>query len=115
MISMPKTIDEYINAEPKIARAHAKKMRAIIRKAIPKCEEALKWGMPTFMLKKKNIVLFGAFKAHIGFFPGTEALRKFKKDLVKYKTSKATIQFPYDKPLPAALITRIVKYVVKES
>lgn len=110
---MARTTSEYMAGHPKLARSYAKKMRAIILKAMPKCEEAIKWGVPTFMLNGKNVVLFGTFKKHIGFFPGPEVILKFKKDLSAYRTSKGTIQFPFDKPLPTALITRIVKYSVK--
>ena len=61
-----------------------------------------------------NLVHLGAFKDHIGFFPTSSGVKQFEKELKKYQTSKGTIRFPIDKPLPIALINRIVKFRVRE-
>ena len=110
----PTTIAQYVNAAPKEARAKLREMRALIAAAAPGATQSLKWSMPAFSYAR-ILVTFAAFKRHIGFFPTPSAVRAFSKDLTKYKTSKATIQFPLDQPLPRALITRITKFRVKEA
>jgi len=89
-------------------------MRATIRKAAPQAEEAVKYGIPTFVLNG-NLVHFGGYKHHIGFYPAPRALEAFKKELSGYEGSKGTVQFPLDKKLPLGLITRITKYRVKQN
>jgi uncharacterized protein YdhG (YjbR/CyaY superfamily) len=110
----PKTIDEYIAGFPKDVQAILQKIRATIRKAAPDAEEAIKYQIPTFTLKG-NLVHFGAYKNHIGFYPAPRALEEFKKELSAYEGSKGTVRFPFDKPIPYALITRIVKFRVKKN
>ena len=109
-----KTIDTYINSFPEDIQKLLQKIRATIHKATPKAEEAMKYGIPTFVLNG-NLVHFGGFKNHIGFFPGSSGVKNFKKELIKYKTSKGTIQFQLDKPIPYALITKITKFRIKEN
>jgi len=91
-------------------------MRSLILAAAPKSKQSLKWNMPAFSYDR-ILVMFAGFKKHIGFFPTPSAIAEFKKDLAKagYKFSRATIQFPLDKPLPKALIRRITKFRVAES
>ena len=84
---------------------------ATIRKAAPGAEEAIKYGMPTFTLNG-NLVFFSAYKNHIGFYPRVKA---FKKELSVYEGGKGSIQFPIDKPLPFALIGKLVKFRVQEN
>jgi uncharacterized protein YdhG (YjbR/CyaY superfamily) len=110
----PKTVPEYIAAAPKEARAKLREMRKVVRAAAPRATENLKWSSPAYSYQR-ILVMFAAFKHHLGFFPTPSAIRAFKKELVKYKTSSATIQFPYDQPLPLALIRRITAFRVKES
>jgi len=110
----PKTVPEYIAAAPKEARAKLREMRRIVRAAAPGAVEELKWSSPAYSYRR-ILVMFAAFKNHLGFFPTPSAIRAFKKELAKYKTSTATIQFPYDRPLPAALVRRITAFRVKES
>jgi len=88
-------------------------MRAIIRKAAPDAEETISYSMPAF--RQKNIlVYFAAFKNHIGLYPTASGVENFKHELNDYNWSKGAIQFPYDKPLPFDLISRIVKFRVSE-
>jgi len=108
------TIDEYIRTFPKAVQATLEKLRRTIKKAAPGAEEAIRYGIPTFRLNG-NLVHFAAFKSHFGFFPGATGVEVFKKELSPYETSKGTVRFPSDKPLPLSLITRIVKYRVKEN
>ena len=110
----PTTIAQYINAAPKEARAKLREMRALIAASAPGASQSLKWGMPAFSYAR-ILVTFAAFKRHIGFFPTPFAVRAFAKELKVYKTSKATIQFPLDQPLPKSLIKRITAFRVKEA
>lgn len=109
-----KTIDAYINSFPGDVQELLHKMRATIHKAAPKAVEAVKYGIPTFVLNG-NLVHFGGFKNHIGFFPGASGVKNFQKELKKYKTSKGTIQFQLDEPIPYALVAKITKFRIKEN
>jgi len=108
------TIDEYIALFPKDVQAKLEQLRATIKKAAPKAGEAIKYGIPTFTLNG-NLVHFGGYKSHIGFYPAPVAIAEFKKELAPYKGGKGTIQFPLDKPIPYPLIAKIVKYRVAMS
>jgi uncharacterized protein YdhG (YjbR/CyaY superfamily) len=110
----PKTITEYINAAPKEARKKLREMRACVRKAAPGAMESLKWGMPAFS-HRRILVVFAAFKHHIGFYPTPSAVRAFAKDLSRFATAKGSIQFPLEKPLPLPLIRKITAFRVQES
>ena len=114
---MPKskavTVTGYIAGAPKEARSKLREIRAILRSVAPNAREVLKWGSPVF---EENRILFSytAHKSHVNFMPTQPAMEPFKKDLADYKTGKDTIQFPYDKPLPKALIRRIATYRAKQ-
>ena len=108
------TIDNYIAGFPDDVQRLLKQMKEIISKAAPKAEEAIKYAMPTFTFHG-NLVHFAGYKNHIGFYPAPSGIESFKEELSKYKSSKGAVQFPIDKPLPVALITKIVKFRVKES
>ena len=110
----PKSITEYINAAPKEARKKLREMHACIRAAAPGAKESLKWGMPAFSYRR-ILVTFAAFKHHIGFYPTPAAVRAFAKDLSKFVTADASIQFPLEKPLPLSLIRKITTFRVRES
>ena len=107
----PKDIDEYISFFPKEVQVKLKEMRATIQKAAPKAEEAISYMIPTFRLHG-NLVHFAAFKNHIGFYPGAAGIAAFQKEFKGYETSKGTVQFPLDKPLPLKLVTAITKFRV---
>ena len=89
-------------------------MRACLRKAAPGATESLKWNMPA-LSHDRILFMYAAFKNHISLFPTAKTLRAFADRLSKYQTSKGTIQFPLDKPLPVALIRKIALFRVKES
>ena len=110
----PKTITEYINAATKDAQKKLREMRACIRAAAPGATESLKWGMPAFSYKR-ILVTFAAFKNHIGFYPTPSAVKAFAKDLSKFVTASASVQFPLEKPLPLPLIRKITAFCVRES
>lgn len=109
-----KDIDEYIADFPKEVQKMLQAMRSMIRKAAPEAEEAIKYAIPAFTYKG-NLVFFAAFKNHIGFYPAPRGIDAFKEELSVYEGGKGTIQFPLDKPLPLALIAKIVKFRVKDN
>ena len=109
----PTTVAEYINAAPRGARKKLREIRAILKKVAPNAKESLKWGSPVF---EEGRILFSytAFRSHLNFMPTRPSLKPFEKELKGYVTGKDTIQFPYDKPLPKALIRRIASFRVKQ-
>jgi uncharacterized protein YdhG (YjbR/CyaY superfamily) len=110
----PKNMDEYIAGFPSDVQAILEKIRMTIRKAAPAAEETIKYQIPTFTLKG-NLVHFAAYKTHIGFYPAPTGIEKFKKELSIYGSGKGTLRFPLDKPVPFDLITKIVKFRVRET
>lgn len=112
--SIPQTIDEYIAGFSPEIQEKLETIRATIRKAAPKAEEAISYMMPTFKLHG-NLVHFAAFKNHIGFYPGASGIAAFQEELAGYETSKGTVQFPLDKRAPLTLITKIVKFRVQQN
>jgi uncharacterized protein YdhG (YjbR/CyaY superfamily) len=107
-------IDDYIADFPEDVQKKLNQIRSTIRKAIPKAEEVISYGIPTYVLNG-NVVHFGGFKSHIGFYPAPRGIEAFKKELSVYEGSKGTIKFPLDKPLPTALIAKISKFRAKEN
>ena len=108
------TVDEYIDlAEPKVKKA-LKDIRKAIKATAPKAEEVISYQMPGY---KQNgmVVFFAGYKNHIGFYPTGSGIEKFKNEFAKYKWSKGAVQFPLDKPLPVALIKKIVKFKLQEN
>lgn len=111
----PRNIDEYIVGFPPEIQVILEKIRLTIRKAAPQAEEKISYQIPTFTLKGKNLVHFAAYKQHIGFYPAPRAIKEFKAELADYEGGKGTVRFPLDKPIPFNLISRMVKFRVKES
>jgi uncharacterized protein YdhG (YjbR/CyaY superfamily) len=110
----PKTIDEYIAAFPKETQTILQHIRQAIKEAAPQAEEVISYQMPA--LEQNGILVwFAAFKNHIGFFPKTSAIEAFKDKLSVYQTSKGTIRFPINQPIPLDLVEEIVKFRVKEN
>ena len=110
----PTGIEAYIDAAPVDTQKKMQQLHACIRKAAPGAAESLKWRMPAYSYRK-ILVTFAVFKNHIGFYPMPSAIKAFAKDLSKYKTASGSVQFPLDKPLPLSLISKIVKFRVRES
>ncbi len=110
----PRNIDEYIQGFPVKTQTLLKKIRATIRKAAPKAEEAMKYGIPTFVFHG-NLVHFGGYGRHIGFYPTPSAIQKFRAELAPFEGTKGAVRFPLDKPLPLALIRRMVLFRVAEN
>ena len=109
----PTTVPGYIRAAPKEGQKALREMRATLKSAAPRAKEVLKWGSPAFE-DKRILFAFAAFRSHLSFMPTPSAMKPFKTELAKYKTGKGSIQFPYDKPLPKALIRRIAARRVKD-
>jgi len=110
----PRTIAEYIAGFPSDVQGRLVKIRMTIRKAAPEAEETINYQIPTFTLKG-NLVHFAAFKNHIGFYPTSTGIEKFKNELSDYEGAKGSVKFPYDKPVPFDVISKIVKFRVKEN
>ena len=109
-----KTIDEYIALFSKDVRNILEALRKAIRDVAPQAEEGISYQIPTYKLNG-NLVHFAAFKDHISFFPTSSGVEAFKEKLKSYKTSKGTIRFPLDEPIPFDLIEEIVRFRVKEN
>ncbi|WP_338554670.1 DUF1801 domain-containing protein [Paenibacillus sp. KS-LC4] len=108
------TIDEYIAGFPPEIQELLHAMRKIIKEAAPEATEKISYQMPTFALHG-NLVHFAAYKNHIGFYPAPSGIEAFKAELCAYKGAKGSIQLPLDKPLPYALISKIVAFRVAEN
>ena len=107
-------IDEYIAGFPEHTQEILEKLRDTIRKAAPEAEETMSYQMPAFKFHGM-LVYFAMHKNHIGFYPTPSGIEAFKKELSIYEGAKGSIKFPIDKPLPSGLITKIVKFRVKEN
>ncbi|MBI5541420.1 MAG: DUF1801 domain-containing protein [Bacteroidia bacterium] len=107
-------VEEYITTFPADTQILLIKLRATIKKAAPEAEEVISYNMPAF--KHKGIlVYFAAYKNHIGFYPTSSGIKAFQNELSEYHVTKGTIQFTLNKPLPIALVTKIVKFRLKEN
>jgi uncharacterized protein YdhG (YjbR/CyaY superfamily) len=108
------TIDEYIGGFPEPARTKLMELRGIIKAAAPDAAETFSYGMPALYLNG-NLVYFAGFARHVGFYPTASGIAAFHNEIQSFKNSKGAVQFPLDRPLPKTLITRIVKFRVKEN
>lgn len=108
-------IDGYIKSVPEEVQVILEKIRQTIRKAAPDAIETISYQMPAFKLNGRVLVYFAGWKKHIGFYPTLSGTAAFKKELSEYEGAKGSIKFPIDKPIPFALIGKIVKYRVKEN
>jgi uncharacterized protein YdhG (YjbR/CyaY superfamily) len=110
------TIDEYLATVSPDQRAALEKLRKTIRAAAPKAEEGISYGLAAFRLDGRPLVAFGAAAGHCAFYPMSGTIvAAHKEELVGYDTSKGTIRFPADQPLPAALVRKLVKARIAES
>lgn len=113
-IKKPSTIDEYIGGFPNNVQEILIKVRTTIQKAAPDAKEKISYSMPAFE-QNGIVVYFAAFKKHIGLYALPSGHETFKKELSKYKSGKGSVQFPLNAPIPFDLITKIVKFRVKEN
>jgi uncharacterized protein YdhG (YjbR/CyaY superfamily) len=109
-----KSIDEYILSFPEPVQKQLLEVRDAIREQAPHAQEKISYQIPTFYLNG-NLVHFAAYSRHIGFYPTSSGIHAFKHKLSKYKHAKGSVQFPIEKPLPIALIKKIVRFRVEEN
>jgi uncharacterized protein YdhG (YjbR/CyaY superfamily) len=105
-----KTIDEYIQASPETVRPILQNIRQAILRAVPEAVESVSYGMPAFKVNGKPLAYFAVFEKHIGFYPIPSGIKAFRSELAGFKQGKGSVQFPLGKPIPFALIKRIVKF-----
>jgi uncharacterized protein YdhG (YjbR/CyaY superfamily) len=111
----PKGVDEYFERIPGSSRSHFGELRAIIGSVMPPdAIEVISYGIPAFR-QERILVWFAAFSGHCSLFPTASVIEAFESELKDYSVSKGTIQFPLDKPLPSALIKKLVKARIKQS
>ena len=111
--SEPRSHDDYLAAVTEDKRGVLQKLRTAIKMAAPKAEECISYQLPAFRLNGKFLVAYGAAKNHCAFYPGS-TVKALKDDLKGYDTSKGTIRFSADKPLPAALVRKLVRLRIEE-
>ena len=112
----PATIDEYLASVKPEQRISLQKLRRTIHATAPKAEECISYGIPAFRLNGRSLVYFGAWANHCSFYPGSsKTLKKFRNDLKEFQITKGTIRFSPDKPLPLALIKKLVKVRIAEN
>lgn len=110
---IPASINAYIADFPAEVQVILQQVRETVQRAAPAAKETIKYGMPTFTLGG-NLVYFGAFKKHLGFYPVPNHHPDFSADFAPYKQGKGSIQFPFNQPMPLDLIARIVQYRVTQ-
>ena len=108
-------VEKYLAKVPSEPRATLEKLRKTIRATAPKAVEVISYGVPTFKLDGRMLVSYAAFKEHCSFFPGAAPIKAHEDELKSYETSKGTIRFPTSKPLPAALVKKLVKTRIAEN
>ena len=112
----PKTIDEYLAKAKPDQRVTLQKLRETIHIAVSNAEECISYGIPAFRLNRRVLVFFGAWANHCAFYPGSAAtLKNFRNELGNFETTKGTIRFCPDKPLPVALVKKLVKTRIAEN
>lgn len=115
MDPLKKDIDQYISGFPQVVQTLLQQVREAIKRTAPDAEETISYAIPCFKLQGRYLVYFAAYKNHIGFYPAPVGIAAFKKEFSAYKTGKGTVQFPFDQPMPLDLVSRIVRYRVKEN
>jgi uncharacterized protein YdhG (YjbR/CyaY superfamily) len=110
----PATVDEYIKRSPAEVQTALQKLRQTIKTTAPKAEEVISYAIPGYKYHGM-LIFFAAFKNHISVYPAPRGNEKFEKELSSYKGGKGTIQFPIGNPIPYDLVTRIIKFRMKEN
>jgi len=108
-------VDNYLSRLPDEQRAALEKIRQTIKSFVPDAIEVISYQVPTFKYQGRMLVSYAAFKEHCSFFPGAAPIEAHRDELKSYQTSKGTIQFPASKPLPGALVKKLVKTRLEEN
>jgi uncharacterized protein YdhG (YjbR/CyaY superfamily) len=109
------SVDEYIASHPKAVQRLLRRVRTIIRKAVPGADETMSYGIPTYKLHGRPVIYFAGWSQHYSLYPSSDLLvAAFKNDLASYEVSKGTIRFPLSEPVPVRLIEGIAKFRAKE-
>lgn len=111
----PKNVDEYISGFPETTRHLLENIRTAIKAAAPEAIESISYGMPAYKLNGRPLAYFGGYEKHIGFYATPTGHAAFSEELSRYKQGKGSVQFPLNEPMPLDLISRIVKFRVKEN
>ena len=111
---VPETVDQYIAAFPADVKKRMQQLRKTIKAAAPKAEEVISYQMPGYKYLGM-LVYFAAYKNHIGFYPGAGGILEFYKKLSSFKSAKGSVQFPNDRPIPYEVISKVVKFRVKQN
>ena len=111
---VPETVDQYIAAFPADVKKRIQQLRKTIKAAAPKADELISYQMPGYKYFGM-LVYFAAYKNHIGFYPGAGGVLEFYKKLSSFKSAKGSVQFPNDRPIPYEVISKIVKFRVKQN
>ncbi|HXM42703.1 MAG TPA: DUF1801 domain-containing protein [Bryobacteraceae bacterium] len=110
-----KSVDEYIASQPEAVQAILVRLRAAIRKAVPRAEETISYKIPAYKLLNQPVLYFAGWKRHYSLYPANErVVAAFQDDLTPYEVDKGTIRFPLFQPVPVNLIGRIAKFRAKE-
>lgn len=109
------SITEYIAGFSTEVQEMLEQIRNTIKEVVPDAEETISYAIPAFRLNKRSLVYFAAFKKHIGLYPAPTTVEEFKTDFEPYKTSKGTVQFPLNRPIPLELIRKMVRYLVQKN
>jgi uncharacterized protein YdhG (YjbR/CyaY superfamily) len=115
MSAKPQTIDEYIGGFPIATQKILEEVRTIIKKAAPEATEMISYAILAFKLNGKGLIHYAGYKNHIGLYPTPKGDETFREEIAPYKSGKSTIQFPLDKRMPSALITKIIKFRIAEN
>lgn len=111
---MKNNIQIYIENHDTQKKAILEKMRKLIKKSAPLAQECMSYGVPAFKLNNGNLIMYAAFKNHIGIYPEPDTILAFAKELANYKTAKGSIKFMLDEPIPYPLIKKIITYKYKK-
>jgi uncharacterized protein YdhG (YjbR/CyaY superfamily) len=110
MMRISRTISEHIAGCARPTQRKLQQLRRTIKEVAPGTTETVRYGIPTFQLNGKNLIHFAGYERHIGFYPGPRTIEAFRSDLKRFSTSRGAIQFPLDRPLPLALIRKMVRF-----
>jgi uncharacterized protein YdhG (YjbR/CyaY superfamily) len=111
-----KSVEQYIAAQPASVRPALRRLRGIIRKAVPSAEEVISYQIPAYKLPGATVIWFAGWKQHVSLYPASpELVAEFRRELAPYELSKGTIRFPLSEPVPARLVERIARFRARQA